>query len=194
MSDKDKDVAAKERILAAAIEFLKREEDPDRITVRQIAEQAGVAVGAINYHFQSKENLLNLAVGRIMDEVVAPWYQTSLHSDVDPVIRLRQLLKESGRIAFRYRNLMVMSVTYELMKGNLDVPVLILPLVREIFGHQKSELELRLLAFQLIVTTQVAFLRADTFRRYAGVDLSVESERETVVNLLVDHLVEAAKE
>lgn len=180
------DRATRERILAAAMELLQAEADPDRITVRQLAEAAGVAVGAINYHFRSKENLLNLAVGRLMGEVAAAWYQPLASPEADPVTRLRNLLKESGRIAFRYRKLAAISASYELMSGNLDVPGLILPLLRQILGDRKSELELRLMAFQLIVTAQVALLRADAFKRYSGVDLTVEADREALIDRLVD--------
>jgi len=187
-----KDVTTKERILAAAVKILKAKEDPHEVTIRQLAEEAGVAVGAINYHFQNKENLLRLAVGRIMEEVAAAWYLPFLSPDVDPVTRLRNLVKESGRIAFRYRKLATISTTHELMTGDLDVPVLVLPLLREIFGDKKKELDLRLLAFQLIVTAQVAFLRADVFKRYSGVDLSVEAEREALIDRLIDFLVGAA--
>lgn len=75
----DKDVAADERIIRTAMEILVEEEEPERITVRQIAQRAGVAVGAINYHFQSKEDLLSEAVGRIFDDAATILYRPFQH-------------------------------------------------------------------------------------------------------------------
>ena len=68
----DSPLNAKERILQAAIELLAEFET---ITVRQIAERAEVGIGSINYHFQSKDNLLNEAVGRMMGDQAARWYE-----------------------------------------------------------------------------------------------------------------------
>lgn len=185
----DTDLAARERILAAAILLLKAGAEPERLTVRRLAEEAGVAVGAINYYFQNKGNLLNLAVGQIMSETAALWYQPARGADADPVTRLRNLIKETGRIAMQYRRLSTVAATYELLNGDFNVPVLVQPLLREIFGTEKTELEVRLLAFQLIVATQVALLRAEAFQKYAGVNLVDEAEREKMIDLLVDHLV-----
>ena len=56
---------ARNRIIKAAIELLDEHSDPARITVRQIAERAGVGTGLINYHFQTKDNLLQEAVSSV---------------------------------------------------------------------------------------------------------------------------------
>ena len=52
------DLDAKTKIIHATKDFLDQGVDPDKITVRKIAEQAGVGVGLINYHFQTRDNLL----------------------------------------------------------------------------------------------------------------------------------------
>jgi AcrR family transcriptional regulator len=63
--------STRERILAATIELIEKL-GPTRLTTRAIAAQAGVNVAAINYHFQSKEVLLEAALA-------ASWEHASAH-------------------------------------------------------------------------------------------------------------------
>jgi TetR/AcrR family transcriptional regulator, regulator of cefoperazone and chloramphenicol sensitivity len=51
----------RERILGAAVAVIERE-GADKATVRAIAAEAGVNVAAINYHYRSKEELMEAAV------------------------------------------------------------------------------------------------------------------------------------
>lgn len=44
--------------------------DTKSITARMIAEQAGIGLGLINYHFGSKDKLITECVQRIIGEVV----------------------------------------------------------------------------------------------------------------------------
>jgi AcrR family transcriptional regulator len=53
--------STRERILGAAVAVIERE-GADRATVRAIAAEAGVNVAAINYHYRSKEDLMEAAV------------------------------------------------------------------------------------------------------------------------------------
>jgi TetR/AcrR family transcriptional regulator, regulator of cefoperazone and chloramphenicol sensitivity len=179
----------KERILTATAAILKEQADPAEITVRQIADRAGVSLGAINYHFQSKDNLLNEAVGRIVGDLAAGWYQPLQHADVDPLTRLRRLFKESTSIVVRYPKFVEMTIAPLLLQGDFSVPMLIVPLLREILGPEQSELELRLRAFELVVALQVVGLRNEAFRRYSGVDLFNEAQRDAAVDILIDNVI-----
>ena len=60
MKDKEK---VKERIINAATELIEKSGgEVKNITARAIAERSGVALGLINYHFESKENLIAICV------------------------------------------------------------------------------------------------------------------------------------
>ena len=178
---------AKARLLQATIEILNEEDDPARITVRQIAERAGVALGSINYYFQSKDNLLYEAVSHLMTSEATRWFAPDAQdATLDPVTRLKQLLKETSRIGIRYPKLMRIMVEYDLQHGEMTVPLMLMPLLHEISGGRRSEFELRLIALQLITTLQVMFLRAPTFRLYAGIDVLDDTQRDRGIDLLVD--------
>lgn len=181
--------SARDNILAATVELLQRGIDPNTLTVRTIAEKAAVGVGLINYHFGNKDNLVVEAIWAIVGDVAARWYQPAEHSGVDPTIRLRQLFKETTRIVLEHRRLTEISLRHTLMEGDMTVPTLILPLLREIVGEKKSELELRLLAFQLIASTQLAFLRADALHQFLGMDILNERNLDDVLDAMITNLI-----
>jgi AcrR family transcriptional regulator len=41
----------------------------EAITTRSISQKAGIGVGLINYHFQTKENLIEICVQKIIGNV-----------------------------------------------------------------------------------------------------------------------------
>ena len=65
----EKDLTTRNAIMKAAFELLSTEDVKD-ITIRRIAYHANVAVSAINYHFQTKENLIDLSVKVGVGEIV----------------------------------------------------------------------------------------------------------------------------
>ena len=89
-----KDLEAKDRIAKAAMEILNEVSDPDTITVRQIAQRAKVGVGLINYHFQTKENLLYRAVGDAIAQMAVHLQNQNSGENPDPVRKLKTMLKE----------------------------------------------------------------------------------------------------
>jgi AcrR family transcriptional regulator len=183
------DLGPKERILHATIAMLNEEDDLSKITVRRIADWAGVGIGLINYHFQTKENLLNEAVGMIMGQEAARWLGAADLTETDPVTRLKMLLKETSKIALRYPMLSEIAISHALLRGNMDVEQMVLPMFRQIFGEGATELRVRLAAFQLIASAQVAFLRSREFRTYVGIDLFNDRQRDEALDLLVDNLI-----
>jgi AcrR family transcriptional regulator len=183
------DLNAKGRILKAIMELLQETENLEDITVRDIALRAQVGVGSINYHFRSKDNLMNEAVGQLIGDQASGWYQSHESTGIDPVERLKMLLKDTSNIAFRYPKLSRIAISHSLLEGHMEPALLILPLLREIFGDAKDEVEIRQFAFQLIVSTQVMFLRAEEFRLYMGVNIFDQNQRDKYTEILVDNLV-----
>lgn len=188
----DKELSAQERILQAAGQLLLETEDVERITMRQIAEKAGVSLGSINYYFRSKENLFNEAVLQLVGDVAASWYQPLEHQDVEPEERLRSLFQETAGIMIKYLKLSRISVSHALLQGDMEVQQLLQPLLREIFGGSRSEMQLRLLSFQLVVPFQVALLRTEALGRYLGADLTNQRQRETIIDAMINNMLKPA--
>lgn len=183
------ELGAKERILQTTMALIGEVEQVETITTRQIADRAQVGIGSINYHFQSKDNLLNEAVGQLMGDQASKWYESYDQDQVDPVSRLKMLLIDTANVAFQHEKLSRITISNALLEGNMEPAQLILPILRDIFSGSKEEVELRLIAFQLITAMQVMFLRAAAFRLYSGIDIYDEEQRNRAIEIIVNNAI-----
>lgn len=85
MSEKE---APEQKILLATIECI-NEDGMQGVTVRRIAERAGVNVAAINYYFRSKNRLVDAALEQTMHNAFDEWID--IVQDRSRSIRLRLL-------------------------------------------------------------------------------------------------------
>lgn len=171
-----------ERILQATVELLQTK-GAKGLTVRRIAERAGVGVGLINYHFGTKARLLEAAAERMLaaaGESEAPGLSTRL----DPDTRLRRMLR--GRLRWLEADpaLAAMLAQEVLSAGELsEVEALLGPLA-EGQGRRRTEMELRMMALLLWSFPAVLALHAPEFGRFLGVDLRQWPGRETSLDVL----------
>lgn len=87
MQDEKCDSLKKERILEETLKLIS-EEGFDNVTIRKIAKRANVNVALINYHFGSKNKLLNIALKKILS-VLMETFSLLENEKVDPLGRLR---------------------------------------------------------------------------------------------------------
>ena len=177
--------ANKNRILKAAQEILAQTDDIDKITVRQIAERAEVGIGLINYHFQSKDNLMSAAIGDVMTHMAGGF---ALPGDLPPVQKLKTMLKTLCMYARKYEKLLQFAISRNFQNGVTDAQLLLVPVLREIFGGKKDEMQLRVLALQVLLPLQVPILCPSEFRKYSGVDLYDDIQRNNYIDTLVDNI------
>ena len=96
---------ARDRILAAALAAF-ADHGFLGASTREIAAAAGVPQGLVTYHFESKQRLWESAVDWIFDAVRADLEQAiETLQDVDPVTRLRAVLKRFARLVGRHPEL-----------------------------------------------------------------------------------------
>lgn len=183
MSDSD----AKQRILKAAISLMDETKDSDKITIREIAGRAGVGVGLINYHFQTRENLLYAAIGEYMLEVISAMRESS--KSESPVENLKAMLKAMGDISERHEKQMRIGAQYELMQGELSAANYLLPLLREIYMDKKDETVLRVMALDIIATTSLGLLRHDVFFKFTGLNMKDKKQRDRFIDIIVENYI-----
>jgi AcrR family transcriptional regulator len=174
----------REKIISATIELLEEHNDADRITMRMIAEKAGVGLGLINYHFKTREALINDAIGDMMFHAVKPHLAIPSVTDGDPREAIRAIFMATSDIGMRY-SLGRFAVQYAMLQGNMEVPAMIVPLVRQFYGKSKDDLEIRLIAFSMVTVMQVAYIRSDAFRLYAGLDIQSEKMRNELIDRII---------
>ncbi|SHI20648.1 transcriptional regulator, TetR family [Sporobacter termitidis DSM 10068] len=182
---------AKERIMNTVVGLMLEGKDLTRITNREIASLAGVNSALINYYYQSKENLLNLAVGACMSQMADQLLEDT-PGGAAPRQRLRNMMRGISRFAVEHRFLSEISISAELKGGNENTVRTILPILKEIF-KEKSENELRLLALQLIVPLQVILLHPTAYKKSLNGDVSDLDVGFRLLDIFIDNIIGQAR-
>jgi AcrR family transcriptional regulator len=180
---------AKTRIVKATMDILNEIHDIDKITVRQIAEKANVGVGLVNYHFRTKENLIQQAIGTTMGKMADTLNMLDVNMADTPEKKLKTMLKKLSDFGVQYSKFMKVSIAYELQYGNMQAPLYLVPVLREIFGKQKDEIEIRIIALQILTTMQSVYLRSTEFQLYTGMDINNAIQRNKLIDMLVDNVI-----
>lgn len=183
------DQDARDRIIQAAQDLMQEISDIDKITVRQISERANVGIGTINYFFNSKDNLLSLVVGSIMANKIAEYMQPKTDSDIEPVQKLKIMLNGLCEMGISNKKLVHFMLTQAILNGDMKTPLYLIPFLKEIYGNKKEEIQLRIIALQILQPIQVAGISPAAFRMYSGVDLYSEEDRIKFINMLIDNVI-----
>ena len=180
---------AKNRIIAAVRELIAEGEDLHSITIRQVAERAKVSIGLINYHFDSKDDLLSIAISGYMAEMASGYAAPGVTSDLNPAQQLKAMLKNLYHFAAQHEQLMTFTITQNLLRGEMQTPLFLVPLLKQVFGDEKDDMQLRIIALQILFPLQIASINPAAFLLYAGIDLHDEPQRNHLIDLLVDQLL-----
>jgi TetR/AcrR family transcriptional repressor of bet genes len=94
---KEPEEQRREQILQAAFTVAVREQ-LDRLTIRQVAAEAGLSTGLVFFHFKSKDALLVALLERLLDELFEFWQAPA---DLPPRERLLLLLRRDLQDAYQ---------------------------------------------------------------------------------------------
>ncbi len=184
----------KEAIIQATTDLIQESNgDVNKITLRKIAERADVALGLINYHFGSKEQLIVLCVQRIINNVVMHFSPDKMDYSVKDGFEDKERLADWAKQVYDFlfanhaiasisilgdmQNYHTKSNSFYTQKG------FSMALQNEVDAEKK-----RLLAFMLTSSMQVAFLSGDSSKEILGYDLRNKCERDRFVESLVEML------
>jgi AcrR family transcriptional regulator len=174
----------KNKLLRVAKELLSEGNDISKITVRQIATRADVGVGLMNYHFKSKDHLLNIAIKEMMADVALNFTDLSEYNHLDPIDKLKEMLKKLCSLVGHDEKLIHLLLSHELYNNNMQAPLFLIPLLKEIFGGKKDDFQLRIIALQIYHPIQVSSLNPSAFHLYSGINLHNVEQRSQFINQL----------
>lgn len=188
-----KDVkAVKESIIKAATELIEENKgDMSKVTARAIAAKSGVALGLINYHFKSKENLIEMCVQRIVNKILFCFYSDD---DLSENISDRQRLINRGRRVFDFffdnKNMTKIFIlsdlkNYQPKSNTAAVQSGFKMAIRSTDTDNKKK---RILGFMLTSAIETAFLTGDRSSEILGYNLDVKEERDKLVEEMVEAL------
>lgn len=175
----------KEQLIQATSELINEAEAPGNITARQIAGRANVNLAMINYYFSSKDNLISEAIGRTIESSATKWKEM-LELDMLPKEKLRLMLYELCDMVVEQSKFTKVSILHIITQQEITQPYYILPILKDFYGSSKSELELKIIAYELISFLQLVFFRSKDFFRYCGADIADESLRHSLIDMQID--------
>lgn len=180
----------KERIIEVTTGLIEQYNgDTKRITARMIAEQAGIGLGLINYHFGSKDKLITECVQRIIGKVVAG-FQMEKQFETDKE-RLKAWATYVFNFLFEHSAISRISILgdFENYSANCNSV-----LTQRGFMHSLKENfsdgDKSILIFILTSAMQVAFLGTETVKEVLGYDFTKLEDRVAYIEKVVDVLFE----
>lgn len=183
----------KERIIHATIELIKQHGDTSKITVRDIAASAGVGIGLINYHFQTKDKLINLCTLELIRYSIEQLGSIDQDTEISPIDQIKTLGRGITEFMVMNPGVSRISITKDLVSPGLEdnsvqVVKMFSPIARQICGNAKSELELHLLLHMLVSSIEAAFLRKSVLKETFGIDIENQEQRDQLVDFCIDQL------
>ena len=105
----------KGKIIQCTIQLMMETGNLEKITMRDIASRAGIGLGAVNYHFQSKNNLINISVRQFLSSVISSWEENSELKEEDaPVDKIYKLLLSLSDFLAEYKRVARISILFDL--------------------------------------------------------------------------------
>lgn len=190
----------KETIITASTELIEQSGgDIKAITARAIADKSGVALGLINYHFESKEKLIAICVQRIINRVLMcfspdkkDYFENDGLTDRERLISFAQQTFD-----FMYDNCAIVKISvlsdfkdYQPKSNSALTQMGFRLAIRSNISENKKQL----IAFSLASIMQTAFLSGENSKAIMGYNLAKKSERDLFISDTVTMLMEGINE
>ncbi len=190
----------KELIINATTELIEQSGgDVKTITTRAIAERSGVALGLINYHFESKESLIALCVQRIINKILMQFAPDKIdYTKADGLTDKERLISFARQtFDFLYANYAIVKIS--ILSDFADY----LPKSNSAFTQMGFRFALRenipeskkqRIAFSLTSIMQTAFLSGENSIAITGYDLMEKTQRDRFISDTISMLMEGVYE
>ena len=186
----------RQQLVDAALDHI-RSEGLSSLTVRSIADRAGANVAAVNYHFGSKEALVDEVLQLLMSGLRSAFAHLSKRT-VQPRERLRRFLREFSSSLLQhpdvYRQALAVGATsspaqqHYLMFLRAEGMLILRSTVREVTG-EPDNLRLTLRVLHAIGGLAYPLLIAPALDQAAGVRLAEDSVRRECIAICLDTLL-----
>lgn len=186
----------KEVIIDATTKLIEQSDgDMDSITARAIADKSEVALGLINYHFGSKENLIAICVQRIINKVLMNFAPEKVDYSKDDGLtdkeRLTAFAQQTYDFLFENYAMIKISILSDFKDYQPRSNSVYTQLgFRFALRGDIPDVQKQVIAFSLTSIMQAAFLTGENSRQLTGYDLTEKPERDRFVSDTVSMLME----
>ncbi|MCQ2799669.1 MAG: TetR/AcrR family transcriptional regulator [Bacilli bacterium] len=180
----------KEKIIEVAIRLIKESNgDLSLVSTRAIAKEAGIANGLMNYHFKNKDELITIAIQRMIGEVVSLYHPT-----FDSSLSLEERIVEGAANVFEFlfQNELISRISILddfSKKEGWNNTMSSQGLIKDSLKEDLDQDERNLFAFVLVSSMQVALLSYGNSTSLSGHLLSKKEERKDFIRSTVHMLL-----
>jgi AcrR family transcriptional regulator len=197
MESQSEGFTTKEKIIHMTMNMI-AEEGFQNITIRKIAARAGVNVAAVNYHFGSKDALINESLRHVLDQLKNT-FEDFKKGNEDEETKLFTFIKNYLDIMFEYPDIIRNMISHAIHNKPIDVHVEYLAfiqsegaeLIKQTIGHKRPELDdcvISLKALNLVSGLSFPFLMGEHIIRIMGIDLRNEEIRKIYTKILLKNV------
>ena len=191
---------AKESIIQATIELIEASGGNVRnITARSIAEKSGVSLGLINYHFGSKDKLIEICCGRIINRTLMSLSPEKIdYTQSDGLTDKERLISFATQtFEFIYENYSTVKISvlsdFQDYSPDSNSALTQKGFMLALRGDM-PEAQKKHIAFSLASIMQAAFLAGNSAKLITGYELKTPKQRAKFIADTVNMLFEGVYE
>ena len=178
----------KKKIIDSTIKIIQEAKGkPEDITVREICREAGIGLSQINYHFQTKENLIAQCVQMLIGDVIKAYpgddkaypNMSSLETLKSRLLRILNFLYDNPNIS---RISILTDHQSPQPEDNTHQTITsLIPLVEKTCKEYKINTDPIALTNWMVLTMQGLFLRTLVIKKTFDIDLTSEGGRKKII-------------
>jgi len=190
MNDKD---TAKQRLINVTIELICQGKKPSEITVADITERAGVGNGMVNYHFQSKDNLIRTVVKRVTSCSKSCFNEKlKTFESVSAKERLSDILKQTTDLFAENPEICKIAILDNLSNDANTIHLLsdvdvFNDCLKELYNNDKHKIWIK--NYIIASFFNYIFLKADVIKKETGFDFYDKNQRDEAINSFINDLL-----
>jgi AcrR family transcriptional regulator len=180
----------KENIIVQTIALIQEGKgDIESITIRKIAEHAGVSVGLINHYFGTKDALIEVCVDRFIRGVVQSFSleQLECNDSIDVTKIIAKTVVDFLMDNIQISNISILS-DLKSPSANNNTMGTVMGFAYCLSGGKITEKH-KQQAFALTSMLQEAFLQRDILKEVIGIDFYDKKARDQYIDWMIDCIV-----
>ena len=158
----------------------------ENITMRKIAERAGVGVGLANHYFKSKEHLIEVCVQTIISDIINSFH-LELCESKEPIEITKCTAKQVMDFLMENKQISKVSILSDMIQPKAidNTMKTVLGFRRCLSGEQMTDKNM-INSFMITSVLQEAFLRKDILKETLGIDFYDKEQRDRFIDYTIE--------
>lgn len=189
-------LSTKEKIIKVTMEIIAAE-GFQNVTIRKIANRAGVNLAAVNYHYGSKDAVINEALKTVTVQIINAFLWLK-NEAIDPCDRLEHFIKEYSDVLYKYPDIIKIIIDQNIhnyptraegyQEYLREEGVELLKKTLKLIKPDEPDVVLNMRALQLLSCMAFPILMGDRVTEMISVDLVEQEMRQVYIKVLMKNI------